>query len=64
MRSAPELSRTVEVAPDGQIYVPYVGGLMAAGLTVDALQVAIRDALESELKAPVVEVLLIDPGGP
>lgn len=54
---APELSRTVVVAPDGRVRIPYSGPITAIGRTVDEVRVSFNSALASELKNPEVEVI-------
>jgi len=55
-----ELSATVIVRPDGQISVPLVSEVRAAGLTAPELQNAIRERLNGYLRDPVVTVLVLD----
>lgn len=55
--TAPELSRTVAVAPDGRVRIPYSGPITATGRTVDELRIAFSKALSRELKQPDVEVI-------
>ena len=54
---APELSRTVVVAPDGRVRIPYSGPIAATGRTVDEVRIAFNKALGRELKNPEVEVI-------
>ena len=54
---APELSRTVVVAPDGRVRIPYSGPIAATGRTVDEVRLAFNKALGRELKNPEVEVI-------
>lgn len=54
---APELSRTVVIAPDGRVRIPYSGPITATGRTVDELKVAFSTALSRELKDPDVDVI-------
>lgn len=54
--TAPELSRTVTIAPDGRVRIPYSGPVSATGLTVDELRDAFIESLSSELKDPDVDV--------
>lgn len=48
----PELNRSVLVAPDGRITVPMAGSLRATGLTVEAIQRALVNRLESNFALP------------
>ncbi len=54
---APELSRTVVVAPDGRVRIPYSGPIAATGRTVDEVRLSFNKALGRELKNPEVEVI-------
>lgn len=56
--SAPELSRTVEIAPDGRIRLPLAGPVPAAARTPQQLRKAIASALSQELKEPDLDVLV------
>ncbi|MEM8616664.1 MAG: polysaccharide biosynthesis/export family protein [Pseudomonadota bacterium] len=58
VHSAPELTRTVTVGPDGRIRMPYSGPITAAARTIEAVQTGVRVALATELKDPDVDVLL------
>lgn len=60
--TAPELSQTVRVAPDGRIAMPLIGQVMAADRSVAELQTGLSQAYASELRDPVVEVSLIQAG--
>ena len=57
---APELSRTVVVAPDGRVRIPYSGPITATGRTVDEVKLAFYKALGRELKDPDVEVIAME----
>ena len=54
--SAPELSRSVVVQPDGRITMPLVGSVMAADRTVPELQAALAQGYAGQLLDPRVEV--------
>jgi polysaccharide export outer membrane protein len=54
--SAPELSKTLVVQPDGRITLPLIGGVMAADRTTDEVQAALSVALSRELIRPEVFV--------
>lgn len=58
VHSAPELSRTVTIGPDGRFRMPYSGPITAAARTVETVQTALRVALSSELKDPDIDILL------
>ena len=55
--TAPELSRTITVAPDGRVRIPYSGPITATGRTTNELRSAFIQALSSELKDPDVEII-------
>lgn len=52
VRTAPELSAEVVIAPDGRIALPPVGPVMAGGQTVRELQASLEAALGAELRDP------------
>jgi protein involved in polysaccharide export with SLBB domain len=54
--TAPELSKTVTVQPDGRISLPLIGSVMAADRTVPDLQASLAEAYASQLLRPAVEV--------
>jgi len=54
--SAPELSRTLTVGPDGRISMPMVKPVMAAGRTLIEVQHALRGQLSTQLRDPSVAV--------
>lgn len=54
--TAPELTKTVTVQPDGRISLPLVGSMMAADRTVPELQASLADAYSTQLLRPTVEV--------
>lgn len=55
--TAPELARTVTIAPDGTITLPLAGTLPAAGSTLGELKARIEAAYASELLEPVIEIV-------
>lgn len=57
--SAPELSRTVDVGPDGRIRLPLAGDVFAAGRTVDEVRAGLVSALSDELLEPDLDVAAI-----
>ena len=54
--SAPELSRTLTVGPDGRIVMPMAKPVMAAGRTMEYVQQALRAELASQLRDPTLAV--------
>jgi polysaccharide export outer membrane protein len=54
--SAPELTRTVTVAPDGRIAMPLIGAVQAADLTADELHDALVAAYAAHLRMPELTV--------
>ncbi len=56
----PDLSRTVPVRPDGQISLPLVGDVIAAGKTAVELQGELRASLSKFVKDPEVNVIVSD----
>lgn len=57
VHSAPELTRTVEIGPDGRIVLPLLGNVMVASQTDAEIASAVADAYaQSVLVSPIVEV--------
>lgn len=54
--SAPELSKTVTVQPDGRIALPLLSPVMAADRTVEDLRAALSQAYAAQLLRPAVEI--------
>ena len=54
--SAPELSRTVTVGPDGRIAMPLIGSVMAADMTADQVHDALIAAYAPQLRTPELSV--------
>ncbi|MEL6688038.1 MAG: polysaccharide biosynthesis/export family protein [Pseudomonadota bacterium] len=54
--SAPELSRTLTVGPDGRVVMPMSAPIMAAGRTFTDLQMALMAELGKQLRDPRVSV--------
>ena len=54
--SAPELSRTLTIGPDGRITMPMITPIMAAGHTIPYLQAALKVELAAQLRDPTVAV--------
>lgn len=59
VHTAPDLSRTVTIGPDGEIRIPYSGPIQASQKSLEAVQDLLRGALASELRNPDIDVLLI-----
>ena len=56
--TAPELTRTQRIGPDGRISLPLVGQIMAADRTIAEVERDASDAFASQLRRPVVEITL------
>lgn len=56
IQSAPELSRTLTVAPDGRISMPMAGSIMAAGRTIPWLEKAVRAEMAKQLVDPATAI--------
>jgi len=54
--SAPELSRTATIAPDGRIDLPLIEPIMAADLSARELRDALLTAYARDLRTPEIEV--------
>ncbi len=54
--SAPELSRTLTVGPDGRVVMPMSAPIMAAGRTFTDLQAALMGELGKQLRDPRISV--------
>lgn len=54
--SAPELTRTVTVGPDGRVALPLIAPVMAADLTAAELQDALVAAYSAHLRTPELSV--------
>lgn len=55
--SAPELTRTVRVGPDGRIQLPMIEPVRAADRTPDELEAALVTAYAGQLRAPEIDVV-------
>ncbi|CAN5188673.1 polysaccharide biosynthesis/export family protein [soil metagenome] len=60
--TAPELTRTVKVGPDGRIAMPLIGQVMAADRTLYEVEQACSAAYASQLVRPLVQVTLKQAG--
>lgn len=54
--SAPELSKSVTVQPDGRVALPLINPVMAADRTIEELQGSISQAYSGQLLRPQVQV--------
>jgi polysaccharide export outer membrane protein len=54
------LSQSVQIRPDGKITLPYVGDMVAAGMTPTALRDSIALALKEYIAAPTVTVMVVE----
>ena len=54
--SAPELSRTLTIGPDGRIVMPMVQPVMAAGKTMIQVQNEVQAHLAKQLRDPTISV--------
>ncbi|GAB7078481.1 polysaccharide biosynthesis/export family protein [Megalodesulfovibrio paquesii] len=52
----PELNEEQNVTPNGYIYLPYIGGVLVAGRTVDDVTAEIRGKYKSVLRSPQIYV--------
>lgn len=62
MPTAPELTRTLKVGPDGRISLPLLGQVMAADRTLAELERDVSDGYAAQLVRPIVEVTLKQAG--
>lgn len=62
VHTAPELNRTVEIAPDGRVRLPLIGAVAAAARTPEAVERLIGEAYRSQLRSPQVELVVSDFG--
>lgn len=60
--TAPELTRTLKVGPDGRISLPLIGQAMAADRSIYELEAELSRAYASQLLRPVVEITLRQAG--
>jgi len=60
--TAPELTRTVKVGPDGRIALPLIGQVMAADRSLGELNATLTQAYATQLVRPIVEVTLKNAG--
>jgi protein involved in polysaccharide export with SLBB domain len=62
IRTAPELSAELTVAPDGRVALPSMGPIMAAGRTTRELQTALEEIYCNELIDPAMVITPTDFG--
>jgi protein involved in polysaccharide export with SLBB domain len=62
VRTAPELSAEMTIAPDGRISLPTIGPMMASGKTTRELQVSVEEIYANELRDPSVVITPMDFG--
>ena len=55
--SAPELTRTVTVGPDGRISLPLISSVRAADMTAEDLEEALVAAYAQQLRTPEIDVV-------
>ena len=58
VHTAPELSRTITIGPDGRFRIPYSGPITAAAQTIEDVQASVQLAMASELNDPDIDILL------
>ena len=56
VRTAPELSAELTIAPDGRITLPTIGPVMAAGQSVGQLQATLENIYGNELRDPAMVI--------
>lgn len=56
VHTAPELSQTATIGPDGRVNLPLAGPVMVAGRTDAQAAVSVADAYTNMLRDPIVEV--------
>ncbi len=56
VRTAPELSAELTIAPDGRITLPTIGPVMAAGQSVRDLQATLENIYSNELRDPAMVI--------
>ncbi|MHA7898318.1 MAG: polysaccharide biosynthesis/export family protein [Henriciella sp.] len=58
VHTAPELSRTVTIGPDGRFRMPYSDPIVAAARTVEQVRAGVQSAMATELNNPDIDILL------
>jgi protein involved in polysaccharide export with SLBB domain len=62
VRTAPELSAELTIAPDGRVSLPTIGPVMASGKTGRELQAGIEEIYANELRDPSVVITPLEFG--
>jgi len=62
VRTAPELSAELTIAPDGRVTLPTIGPLMASGTTTRELQESVEEIYANELRDPSVVITPVEFG--
>jgi protein involved in polysaccharide export with SLBB domain len=62
VRTAPELSSEMTIAPDGRVSLPTIGPVMASGKTMRELQASVEEIYGNELRDPSVVITPMDFG--
>lgn len=62
VRTAPELSAELTIAPDGRVTLPTIGPLMASGSTTRELQENVEEIYANELRDPSVVITPLEFG--
>lgn len=62
VRTAPELSAELTIAPDGRVTLPTIGPLMASGSTTRELQQNVEEIYANELRDPSVVITPLEFG--
>ncbi len=57
VHSAPELSRTLDIGPDGRLRLPLAAPVIAQARTAEEVAVSLEFALKDELNDPAVDVV-------
>ena len=60
--TAPELTRTLKVGPDGRVSLPLLGHVMAADRTLSELERDVSAGYSAQLVRPIVEITLRQAG--
>lgn len=58
----PDLSKETRIRPDGTVFVPHIGNVAAAGLTVVALQETLTEGWQRVIRDPQVDVEIVEYG--
>lgn len=63
VRKNPDLTTTVRINPDGNIFVPLAGKIKAAGLTIEGLNDLLKEKLSKYIRSPDVTLALESTAG-